>query len=186
MSRRPCHWLAALVGAALAGSSLSGCVRGCDSSRPPILVNTSMFNQPKVLPYAASDFFYDGKAMRDPVAGTIARGHLPPAAGAEAPAGDPQARMARGRERYAIYCLPCHDERGEGRGILAERGKVPTRNLLEQKVRDLSDQQLFDTITNGMGLMMGYRYPIAAPDRWAIVAHVRTLQAAAPPPEAAP
>jgi mono/diheme cytochrome c family protein len=179
--------LAAVLGVALASPSLSGCMRGCDSSRPPILINPSMFNQPKALPYASSDFFFDGKAMRDPVPGTIARGHLPAAAGEEGAMGDGQARLARGRERYNIYCQPCHDERGEGRGILAERGKVPTRNLLEQKVRDFSDQKLFETITDGFGLMPGYRYPVTPPDRRAIVAYVRSLQAAAPPPpEAAP
>ncbi len=178
--------LAAVLGVALAGSSLCGCVRGCNSSQPPILINPSMFNQPKALPYASSDFFFDGKAMRDPVLGTIARGHLPAAAREEGAVGDHEARQARGRERYNIYCQPCHDERGEGRGILAERGKVPTRNLLEQKVRDLTDQKLFDTITDGTGLMAGYRYPITAVDRWAIVAYVRGLQADAPPPEAAP
>jgi mono/diheme cytochrome c family protein len=174
--------LASLLGVALAAPSLSGCVRGCSSSQPPILINPSMFNQPKAKPYASSDFFFDGKAMRDPVPGTIARGHLPGGEGEEAAVGDPQTRLARGRERYGIYCQPCHDERGEGHGILAERGKVPTRNLLEQKIRDYSDQKLFETITDGFGLMPGYRYQVPARDRWAIIAYVRDLQAASPPP----
>jgi hypothetical protein len=197
---------AALLGAALASPSLHGCMRGCESSRPPILINPSMVNQPKALPYAASHFFFDGKAMRDPVPGTIARGHLPAAAGpgAGVPADavedlegtlrgsiltaldERQAQLVRGRERYGIYCTPCHDERGEGRGILTERGKVPTRNLLEKRMRELSDAQLLQTITDGTGLMPGYRYPISASDRRAIVVYVRSLQDAAARLEAEP
>jgi mono/diheme cytochrome c family protein len=182
--------LAAVVGVAIASPSLHGCVRGCTSSQPPILINTSMFNQPKARPYEASDFFFDGMVMRQPVPGTIARGDLPPP-GAEAGGGSPataearEAQLARGRERFGIYCVPCHDERGEGRGILFERAKVPTANLHDQKIREQTDDNLFDTITNGKGLMPGYRYPIGAADRRAIIAYVRQLQAADAPAEAA-
>jgi mono/diheme cytochrome c family protein len=180
----------AIAGGALALTTLSGCMRGCSSSKPPIHVNPSMFNQPKYRPYASSEFFYDGKAMRAPVAGTIARGHLPgdpaietgkgadgsPVASSPIP-GD-EALLARGHERFDIYCKPCHDERGEGKGVLFQRAKVPTANLLEQRFRDLPDGAIFDTITNGKGLMPAYRYPIHARDRWAIIAYVRSLQKA--------
>ncbi len=171
--------LAALLGIAIAAPGLQGCMRGCDSSRPPILINTSMFNQPKALPYASSAFFFDGKTMRDPVPGTIARGQLP-AEAAAAPLGEEAraAQLARGRDRFTIYCVPCHDERGEGRGILAERAKVPTANLHDQKVRVQTDDMLFDTITNGKGLMPSYHYPIGPDDRRAIIAYVRHLQEA--------
>jgi mono/diheme cytochrome c family protein len=102
------------------------------------------------------------------------------------PEGDArEAQLARGRERFGIYCTPCHDERGEGRGILFERAKVPTANLHDQKIREQSDDMLFDTITNGKGLMPGYRYPVTAADRRAIIAYVRQLQAADAPVEAA-
>jgi mono/diheme cytochrome c family protein len=149
-----------------------------------------MFNQPKYRPYASSDFFYDGKAMRAPVAGTIARGHLPEDSAIETGKGtdgSPLATspvavdaklVARGHDRFAIYCQPCHDERGEGKGVLFQRAKVPTANLLEKRFRDLKDGEIFDTITNGKGLMPAYRYPIHAADRWAIIAYVRTLQKA--------
>ena len=73
-----------------------------------------------------------------------------------------EALLARGAERYGIYCKPCHDERGEGKGILFERAKVPTANLLDQQIREQSDEQIFDTITNGKGLMASYRYPVTA------------------------
>jgi hypothetical protein len=175
---------------ALALTTLEGCMRGCTSSKPPVHINPSMFNQPKYAPYGSSAFFYDGKAMRAPVPGTIARGHL---AGDRAlqtgtnPDGSPvasspvavdDALLARGRDRYDIYCRPCHDERGEGKGLLFQRAKVPTANLLDKRIRELPDGSLFETITNGKGLMSGYRYPIAAHDRWAIVAYVRSLEKA--------
>jgi len=195
------HLLAAVVGVAIASPGLHGCMRGCESSRPPVLINTSMFNQPKARAYEASDFFFDGMVMRQPVAGTIARGDLPPqpgspgevvaqpegaANGSGGAAPDArEAQLARGRERFNIYCMPCHDERGEGRGILFERAKVPTANLHDQKIREQSDDMLFDTITNGKGLMPAYRYPVTAADRRAIIAYVRQLQAADAPVEAA-
>ena len=180
----------AIAGGAFALTTLQGCMRGCSSSSPPIHLNPSMFNQPKYRPYASSEFFYDGKAMRAPVAGTIARGHLPgdPAIDTgKGPDGSPvasspiavdEALLARGHERFDIYCRPCHDERGEGKGVLFQRAKVPTANLLEKRFREAPDGQIFDTITNGKGLMPAYRYPIQAHDRWAIIAYVRSLQKA--------
>jgi mono/diheme cytochrome c family protein len=84
--------------------------------------------------------------------------------------------VARGQERYEIYCQPCHDARGDGRGILFQRGSVPTGNFHDEKIRNYPDGQIFDVITNGVGLMAGYRWPIPPADRWAIVAYVRTLQ----------
>lgn len=197
MSRRR-HLLAAVLGVAIASPSLQGCMRGCTSSQPPVLINTSMFNQPKALAYASSDFFFDGMVMRVPVPGTIARGDLPPRAapgaaetgaavaeGAGGGSSTPEAQLARGRERFGIYCTPCHDERGEGRGILFERAKVPTANLHDQKIREQTDDALFETISNGKGLMPAYRYPISVADRRAIIAYVRQLQAADAPVEAA-
>ena len=180
-----------VLACAVALVSLEGCMRGCTSSQPPIHVNPSMFNQPKYKAQASSDFFYDGKTMRAPVAGTIARGHLPGdvvletgktadgSYAAASPVAADEALLARGKERFGIYCRPCHDERGEGKGVLFERAKVPTANLLEKRVQDLPDGSLFDTITNGKGLMPGYRYPIVVRDRWAIIAYVRSLEKAA-------
>ncbi|MCC6764647.1 MAG: cytochrome c [Deltaproteobacteria bacterium] len=188
MSRSRARAVVGSVVAVLAALALQGCMRGCSSSEPPVLINFSMFNQPKYKAQAKSDFFYDGKTMRQPVAGTIARGHLheDPALAtgmdaegqplATSPVAVDAALLARGADRYGIYCQPCHDERGEGKGVLAERAKVPTANLLAQRVRELPDGAIFDTVTNGKGLMAGYRYPITASDRWAIIAYVRDMQ----------
>ena len=167
---------------------VSGCARGCTSSRPPIHLNPSMDNQPKVRPQAASTFFFDGASMRAPVPGTVAIGGLREDAAfftgkgadgqfvAAVPVPVDDAFVERGRQRYTIYCQPCHDARGDGRGILFQRGNVPTATFHQDKVLQYTDGQIFDVITNGFGLMAGYRWPIPPSDRWAIVAYVRTLQ----------
>ncbi len=84
--------------------------------------------------------------------------------------------MARGVERFTIYCQPCHDKQGTGKGIMYEYGGVPTPSFHEERIRAQPDGQIFDTITNGTGLMKGYAYPIPPADRWAIIAHLRRLQ----------
>jgi hypothetical protein len=167
---------------------VSGCARGCTSSRPPIHLNPSMDNQPKVRPQAASTFFYDGAAMREPVPGTVAIDGLKEDSVfftgkgpdgqfvATNPVTVDERLLARGRDRYQIYCQPCHDARGDGRGILFQRGNVPTASFHQEKILKYTDGQIFDVITNGTGLMAGYKWPIPPDDRWAIVAHVREMQ----------
>ncbi len=169
--------------------ALSGCARGCTSSRPPIHLNPNMDIQPRYEPQAASAFFYNGQAMRPPVPGTVARGELrdsgPYWTGKDAggafvtavPLRVSGAVRARGAERYDIYCAACHDKGGDGKGILYERGKVPTPSFHIDRLRQMPDGQLFDTITNGFGLMPSYRYPLPVSDRWAIIVHLRALQA---------
>jgi mono/diheme cytochrome c family protein len=168
--------------------ALTGCARGCTSSRPPIHPNPSMDDQPKVLAQTASTFFYDGSSMRQPVPGTVAIGGLKEdvafftGKGADGqfvatiPVTVDEAVLARGRQRYAIYCQPCHDARGDGKGILFQRGNVPTATFHQEKILKYTDGQIFDVITNGVGLMPAYRWPIPPSDRWAIIAHVRGLQ----------
>ena len=168
--------------------ALSGCARGCTSSRPPIHLNPSMDDQPKVLPQTASPFFYDGASMRPPVPGTVPIGGLKEDAayftgkGADGqlvatnPVPVTDALVARGHDRFRIYCQPCHDARGDGKGILFQRANVPTASLHQEKILKYPDGQIFDVITNGQGLMSGYRWPIAPADRWAIVAYVRDLE----------
>lgn len=179
---------------------LTGCARGCTSGRPPIHVNPSMFQQPKARAQSASAFFYDGATMRLPVPGTIARGELrddPAFFEGKGPDGTfvatipvpvEERLLDRGRDRYAIYCQPCHDIRGDGKGILFQRGGVPTASFHQDKIRAYPDGQIYDVITNGFGLMSGYRWPIPPADRWAIVAWVRELEKrrAASPEGAAP
>jgi mono/diheme cytochrome c family protein len=168
--------------------ALTGCARGCTSSRPPIHINPSMDDQVKVLPQTASTFFFNGASMRDPVPGTVAIGGLREDAAfftgkgadgqyvATVPVTANDALLERGHQRYTIYCQPCHDARGDGRGILFQRASVPTGNYHTEKILKYTDGEIFDVITNGRGLMSGYRWPIPPSDRWAIVAYVRELQ----------
>jgi mono/diheme cytochrome c family protein len=168
--------------------SLTGCVRGCTSSRPPIHINPSMDDQPKVRPQTASRFFYDGASMRQPVPGTVPIGGLKEdtafftGMGADGkpvatiPLTVDEALLERGRQRYAIYCQPCHDARGDGKGILFQRGNVPTPSFHQDRILKHPDGFIFDVITNGLALMPAYRWPIPPADRWAIIAYVRDLQ----------
>jgi mono/diheme cytochrome c family protein len=167
---------------------LAGCARGCTSSRPPIHLNPSMDNQPKVRAQSASTFFYDGASMRQPIPGTVAIGGLKEDTAfftgkgadgqfvATSPVALDETVIERGRQRYVIYCQPCHDARGDGKGILFQRGNVPTATFHQEKILNYPDGQVFDVITNGVGLMPAYRWPIPPEDRWAIIAYVRGLQ----------
>ncbi len=168
--------------------STTGCYRGCKSSRPPIHPNPNMDDQPKYTAQTESRFFYDGSTMRAPVPGTIAQ-----EASLDAPSFDTgmnadgsfltsnplaidKTVLARGERQYTIYCLPCHDKRGLGTGILFKYGSVPTASLHDEQRMAYPDGQYFDVITNGFGLMQGYKYPIGPEDRWAIVGYIRKLQ----------
>jgi mono/diheme cytochrome c family protein len=185
-------WAIALASAVAA----SGCARGCTSSRPPIHLNPSMDDQPKLRAQAASPFFYDGSGMRQPVPGTVPIGGLMEDTAfftgkgdngqfvASIPVTVDDRLLARGADRYRIYCQPCHDARGDGKGILFQRGNVPTASFHQEKVLKYPDGQLFDIITNGSGLMSGYKWPIPPADRWAIIAHVRDMQKKRPAPAA--
>jgi hypothetical protein len=185
MKRTRSRPVVALIALVLA---TTGCVRGCRSSRPPIHINPNMDYQEKYQPLEESNFFYDGMASRQPVPGTVARGELREDvaldtgrdADGEFLTANPLAvsdeLLARGLDRYTIYCQPCHDKRGTGRGILFEKGNVPTASFHDEQRSGYPDGQGFDVITNGSGLMQGYRYPIPTEDRWAIVAHVNRLQ----------
>jgi len=89
----------------------------------------------------------------------------------------------RGRERFGIYCTPCHGQVGEGDGMvhqramtLAEGTWVPPSNMTEERVRVMPVGEIFNTVTNGVRNMPGYGRQIPAEDRWAIILYVRALQ----------
>jgi mono/diheme cytochrome c family protein len=189
MSRR----LPKLALLALAALTLTGCMRGCTSPRSPIHLNPNMDSQPRVNAQAESDFFYDGMSMRDPIEGTVARGQLrtepahyysgrdeTDAFIATSPVAATDEVLARGLRQYTIYCQPCHEKRGTGKGIMYEYGSVPVPSFYADNARDIPDGEMFDIVTAGKGLMQGYAYPLAPSDRWAVIAHVRKMQAERP------
>lgn len=178
-----------LTALALAALTLTGCMRGCTSPRSPIHLNPNMDYQPRVNSQSESDFFYDGQSMREPIAGTVARGELrtepahyysgrdeADAFIASSPVAESDEMMARGLRQYTIYCQPCHEKRGTGKGIMFEYGKVPMPSFYDERLMAMPDGELFDVITNGKGLMQGYGYPLSTSDRWAVLAHVRKMQ----------
>lgn len=166
--------------------------RGKLSRKPPIEVIPDMDRQPKIRPQTPSSFFADGRAARLPVAGTVARGShfldAPENTGlitgttnflADNPVKVTAQLMARGQQRYQIYCAPCHSPTGDGNGITKSFGMAVVANLHDPRIVQMGDGELFYVITNGRNLMGPYASQIPVEDRWAIVAYVRALQLAA-------
>jgi hypothetical protein len=129
-----------------------------------------MHDQPRLEPLQESAFFADGRASRPLVEGTVARGHL------RDPLPLTPELLARGRERFDIFCTPCHDRTGSGNGIVVQRGFRRPESYHSERLRAAPDGYFFDVMTNGFGTMLDYRERITPRDRWAIVAYVRALQ----------
>jgi mono/diheme cytochrome c family protein len=146
-----------------------------------------MHDQPKFIPLRESTSFADLRSARDPVAGTVARGQLRDdtllytgkVGDADAtmfPFPIDAAVMARGRERYDIFCSPCHARTGSGEGMVVLRGYRQPPTLHSDRLRAAPAGHFFDVITNGFGAMPDYAAQIRAEDRWAIAAYIRALQ----------
>ena len=146
-----------------------------------------MHDQPRVKPYAKSDFFADKRSARPLVDGTIARGHLREdavlytgkAAGKPADAFPFPVTadvMARGRERFDIFCSPCHGRTGAGDGMIVQRGYRKPPTFHQDRLRQAAPGYTYDVITNGFGAMPDYAQQIPVRDRWAIVAYITALQ----------
>lgn len=163
--------------------------RGSMSRKPPIEVIPDMDRQQKVRPQTANAFFADGKGSRLPVEGTIFRGakyqDIPLYTGrvtgqtnfVEAnPLEINERVMERGRERFAISCLPCHGALGDGNGITKKFGMAILANLHDKRIVTMTDGELFHIITNGRNNMGPYGDKIVPEDRWAIIYYLRALQ----------
>jgi mono/diheme cytochrome c family protein len=146
-----------------------------------------MHDQPKYRPLRSSAFFADGSSARPLVDGTIARGTLQEDAAfftgkvgntavKELPFPVDAHVLDRGQERYNIFCTPCHDSTGSGRGMVVQRGYRPPPSFHDERLRMADPGYYFDVITNGFGAMPDYRMQLSARDRWAVVAYIRALQ----------
>jgi mono/diheme cytochrome c family protein len=170
-----------------------------------------MYDQPKYEIQSYSDFFDDHRTMRLPVEGVIAREAEIDVRIAEGRTEDestwvltiPQEvvdraggmgpMVDRGRDRFNIFCAPCHGRTGAGNGMVAQRaaaipgaGAMAPTSLHQDRLRHIPDGQLFGTMTNGIRNMPAYGPQVPGTDRWAIVAYVRALQlsqASYSPPE---
>lgn len=146
-----------------------------------------MADQPRYEPLEASDFFADGRASRPAIPGTVAQGQprendvlysgkVDGQAAAAIPLEVTQALLARGRGRYDIFCAPCHDRVGNGRGMIVQRGFRRPASFHTGRLREAPAGYFFDVMTNGFGVMSSYASQVPARDRWAIVAYIRALQ----------
>lgn len=146
-----------------------------------------MHDQPRVEPFERSAFFPDGWGYRPQVAGTVARGEL--AADAHLETGWVGGALAetfpfpvtrevllRGRERFDIFCSPCHDRLGSGRGMIVRRGMKQPESLHSERLRAAPPGHFVDVMTNGFGVMFDYADRVPPADRWAIAAWIQTLQ----------
>lgn len=163
------------IALALVGASLLGACR------------QDMHDQPRYKAFGQSAFFADGRNVRPQVAGTVARGRLmeddhfwrgkidgkiaesfPMPVTAEI--------LARGKERYTIYCQPCHSPVGDGNGMIVQRGMKRPPSYHIERLQKAPPGYFFDVMTNGFGVMYDYSDRIRPEDRWAIAAYIRVLQ----------
>ena len=146
-----------------------------------------MHNQPRYRPLRASALFANGSSARPLIEGTVARGTLQEdealftgklagAAVKEMPFAIDAKDLDRGQERFNIFCTPCHDTTGNGRGMVVQRGYRQPPSFHIDRLKTADAGYIFDVITNGFGAMPDYRAQIDARDRWRIVAYVRALQ----------
>jgi len=163
--------------------------RGDISRKPPIEVFPDMDRMPKLRPQAHNSFFADGMSSQLPVPGTVARGSayqdIPANTGKitgttnwvlNIPVPVTEQLLARGQQRYGIYCAVCHSAAGDGKGITGKYGMVGMANLHDPRIVKMPDGELFTVITYGRNLMGPYAGQIDIQDRWAIIAYVRALQ----------
>jgi mono/diheme cytochrome c family protein len=147
-----------------------------------------MHVQPRYNPLAKSDFFPDQRAARPPVEGTVARGDeradtyfytgkIGNNDGDFLPFPVTHDVLQRGRERFNVYCSPCHSRVGDGNGMIPSRGfarKPPSYHIARLQKAPIG--YFFDVMTNGFGIMLDYSAQISAHDRWCIAAYIRALQ----------
>jgi mono/diheme cytochrome c family protein len=146
-----------------------------------------MHDAPRYEVYEANPAFADGRASRNLPVGTVARGQLRdddhlytgringvPAQSYPFAIGT--AELERGRDRYTIYCTPCHGQLGDGKGMVVQRGLRQAATYHQERLQRAQPGYFFDVITNGFGAMQGYAEQIPPRDRWMIAAYVRALQ----------
>ena len=148
-----------------------------------------MHDAPRYEPLEASTFFADGGSARVLLTNTVARGQLREdehlytgrvngQLATELPVPLTAAMMARGQERYNVFCSPCHGRTGEGNGMVVQRGFRQPPSYHEDRLLNEPIGHFFDVMTNGFGAMQDYAAQVPVADRWAIAAYIRALQTA--------
>src|SRR5688500_14268853 len=146
-----------------------------------------MHDAPRYEPLEQSAFFADGRSSRVLLANTVARGQLREddhlytgkvggQLATEFPMPVTDETMARGQERFNVFCSPCHGRTGEGNGMIVQRGFRQPPSYHEDRLLDAPAGHFFDVMTNGFGAMQDYSAQVPVPARWAIAAYIRALQ----------
>ncbi len=139
--------------------------------------NENMVQQPRYDAFESAPLYADRMAMQPPPAGTVDRSAAIREAAARRPPLTP-ALLERGRERFEIYCAPCHGSDGRGDGVVPARGFPHPPSYLEPRLIAAPTSHFYDVITNGYGVMYSYADRVPPHDRWAIAAYIRALQTA--------
>jgi mono/diheme cytochrome c family protein len=147
-----------------------------------------MHQAPRYDPLEASAFFSNGQSARMPVANTVSRnpladddelfytGKINGTLANVFPMPVTAAVLARGQDRYNIFCAPCHGRTGKGDGMIVQRGMRQPPSFMEERLRNAANGYFFDVMTHGFGAMQDYAAQIPPQDRWTIVAYERALQ----------
>lgn len=133
----------------------------------------------RLKPLESASIFADDRSSRNFVPGTVARDDMvqaAPLAPDAMPVPLTRALLDRGRERFDIYCRPCHGASGDGRGMIVRRGFSPPPSYHTDRLRNAPLSHFYDVITNGYGAMYPYGDRVKGDDRWAVAAYIRALQ----------
>jgi mono/diheme cytochrome c family protein len=165
--------------------------RGSTFRKPPLEVFPDMKRQPRLRPQKPNPFFNDNQSSRMPVAGTVAvdaaiedlpvyTGRIPGTTNyvETNPLPITQELLAVGRERFTIYCSPCHSATGDGNGITSKYGMIRAGNFHDARLVRMPDGEIFNTVTMGKNLMASYASQVSISNRWAIIAYIRALERA--------
>jgi len=151
---------------------------GCNEN----IIRQDMADQPKNRPLSPSEMFADGRSERPLIENTVARGSIASDGlsvskefpGYPLPIDDQL--IARGEERFKIFCSPCHGLQGDGNGMAATRGMKHPPSYHIDRLRQAPNGYFYDVISNGFGAMYSYSERVEPRDRWAIIAYIRALQ----------
>ena len=136
----------------------------------------NMTDQTKYQEYEPGPLFRNGRVLQAPVPGTIARGDLEHAKSRSEKPPLTADLLAQGREKFDVFCSPCHARTGDGDGMIVQRGMPHPPSFHSDRLRAADDQHFFDVISNGYGAMYSYADRVTPRDRWAVIAYVRALQ----------
>ena len=178
--------LIGFAGLCLGLVTLAGC-RGSLKDEPPVHPNPNMDHMHRYDAQESSAYYADGRAMRPRVEGTIPfgqgktddhlhRGQVDGEWATAFPIELTDDVLARGQQRYNIYCSPCHDESGSGDGIVVQRGMIPPPSFHDERIRTMPVGELYSAVTDGIRNMPSYASQVNTEDRWAVIAYIRALQ----------